>query len=134
MKATAVPVDNGSLLYISLLPLAPYARMEQWSPQLPAGADGEPGTIFTFSATASAKGGLEKTEWDFDGDGRTDADTLISGMPASARVTATYSYSRSGNYAPQVRAVDGYGQVSPWAFFSTGLQAAKLDIAGKTLP
>ncbi|MGI0039908.1 MAG: hypothetical protein ACREAO_08830, partial [Nitrososphaera sp.] len=134
MKATAVPSGNGSPLYIRLLPPAPSAKMEQWSPYLPAGADSEPGTVFTFSATASAKGGLEKTEWDFDGDDRADADTLISGIPATARVTATYSYGRLGNYTPQVRAVDSYGQVSPWAFFGAGSQPAALQVAGKAAP
>jgi hypothetical protein len=108
--------------------------MEQWSPHLPDGADGEPNTAFMFSATISAKEGLEKAEWDFDGDGRVDADTLVSGIPASAQVTATYSYARPGNFTPQVRAVDSYGQVSPWAFFGAAPLQPVLEVAGKATP
>ena len=91
------------------------------------GPDGTTATTFAFTAASSNTPASFK--WDLDGDGNADADTLVSGIPATARVNATYSYSRSGNYTLQVRAVDGYDQVWLWAFFSTGLQPEALEIA-----
>jgi PKD repeat protein len=136
LKATAVPTANGEPLYIRLLPAAPSAQMEQWSPYVATGADGEQGTRFTFSASSSAKGGVQKIEWDFDGDGRVDSQTMVAENPLSARATATHSYGAPGSYMPRARAVDAFGQTSAWATYTAGERPAMLDIAAssKLLP
>jgi Ca2+-binding RTX toxin-like protein len=128
-RALVLPVGlNGRPAYIGVLGEAPVASMDQWSPFSAKGADGRTGMAFTFSAGASAQGGVQKFEWDFDGDGGIDLITAVEGAPASATATASYTFGREGNFTPQVRAVDATNQTSPWAFYG-GSKAVHLDIA-----
>jgi Ca2+-binding RTX toxin-like protein len=114
--------------YIGVLGKAPVATMGQWSPfSAEKEPDGSPSTVFTFSAGATAQAGVQKFEWDFDGDGKADAVTPISGAPVSATASTTYAYGKAGNFIPQVRAVDATNQVSQWASYNNNM--VKLDVA-----
>lgn len=125
-RALALPLDaNGKPAYIGVLGEAPVARMGQWSPFSAKDPDGQANTVFVFSARASAQGGVQKFEWDFDGDGTVDATTTIEGAPTSATASATHTFGKEGSYTPKVRAVDATNQVSSWASYGGAVQ---LDI------
>jgi Ca2+-binding RTX toxin-like protein len=120
--------------YIGVLGKAPVATMGRWSPfSATKEPDGQANTVFTFSTSATAQAGIQKFDWDFDGDGKADAATLVSGAPVSATANATYAYGKAGNFVPQVRAVDATNQMSQWASYNNS-SAVKLDVASSSLP
>lgn len=120
---------DGKPEYIDVLGKAPVATMGQWSPfSATKEPDGQASTVFTFFARATAQAGVQKFEWDFDGDGKADAATRVSGAPVSAAANTTYAYGKAGNFVPQVRAVDATNQVSQWASYDNN-STVKLDIA-----
>jgi Ca2+-binding RTX toxin-like protein len=121
--------SSGQEEKVDVSPLAPTATMNAWSPYSANGPDGNKNTIFTFSANATALGGLERLEWDFNGDGVVDTKTSIPGAPTTENsTTTTFSYLVDGNYTPQVRAVDKSGQVSEWDAYNVSTTIPLLDV------
>ncbi|WP_337863830.1 PKD domain-containing protein [Nitrososphaera sp.] len=110
LTVVAVDKESGQPLRAVFLPEPPTAAMGRWVPPPP---QQQSGAGWSFSATLASRGGLAAAEWDFDGDGVVDARTPASGN--SARVTASFAYKKPGDYVPQVRAVDSFGQASQWA-------------------
>jgi Ca2+-binding RTX toxin-like protein len=126
--AYATPLgSSGEPVAVDVDLVPPVATMNQWSPYSAAGPDGNQNTVFTFFADASAAGGLDRLEWDFDGNGSVDATTYLSGLPTSVPgVSATHAYGSVGIFTPQVRAVNAKGQFSPWDAYDVN---ATLDVA-----
>lgn len=130
MRTVVLPFGaDGKPEYIGVLGKTPVATMGRWSPfSATEEPDGQAGTIFTFFASATAQAGVQKFEWDFDGDGKADAATSVSGAPVSVAGNTTYAYGKVGNFIPQVRAVDVTNQVSQWTSYDNN-RAIKLNIA-----
>lgn len=126
----AVPENGlGEDIWLDVSPAAPTATLNGWGPYESSGPDGNKLTEFTFSADASAAGGILRLEWDLDGDGDVDATTPVDGAPASVtNLTVTYTYGADGNYTPRVRVVDTTGQESAWDVFNEGSSTPVLDV------
>jgi hypothetical protein len=104
---------------------APEVEMGRWEPFSAAGPDGPADAEFAFSASASSAAGLDRMEWDFDGNGAADASSALSGTSDSA--TALHSYGTAGTWVPKVRAVDADGLPSVWAAYEQSGEAVALD-------
>lgn len=100
----------------------PSASMKAWTPDL---TPIRVGVNITFRATGADLEGMQGFEWDFDGDGKVDATTAAK----DASATTKYAYGRQGNFVPQVRVVDGAGQVSEWSHFVSADRTVQLDLA-----
>jgi hypothetical protein len=107
----------------------PSATMNLWSPHSDSGNDGTPISTFTFSADAAASVGLQRLEWDFDGDGIVDATSEISGAPTSASgISTSHVYGADNVYWPQVRAVDMNNNMSEWNRYDVSGTDVPLDV------
>ncbi|MEM3161061.1 MAG: PKD domain-containing protein [Nitrososphaera sp.] len=126
----AVPENgSGEDVWLDVSPAAPTATLNGWGPYEVSGPDGNKLTEFTFSASATAAGGILRLEWDFNGDGTVDATTPVDGAPASVtNLTVTHTYGADGNYTPKVRVVDATGQESAWDIFNDGSTTPVLDV------
>ncbi|MGI0039989.1 MAG: hypothetical protein ACREAO_09235, partial [Nitrososphaera sp.] len=104
------------------------ATMNIWSPYSPSGTDGIPTSFFTFSADASADEGIDRLEWDFDGNFSVDATSEFDGQSSVNGVTITYIFGDDGFYWPQVRVVDLDGEASSWDRYQSGNSDVPLDV------
>ncbi|WP_415283020.1 calcium-binding protein [Candidatus Nitrososphaera sp. FF02] len=104
---------------------APEVTMNRWQPYSAVGPDGAANTEFVFSASASSTEGLDRFEWDFDGDGITDAITATSGTSGTA--TTSYWYDSLGMWVPKARAVDTNGLPSVWVAYEQAGEPVALD-------
>ncbi|AIC14281.1 PKD domain-containing protein [Nitrososphaera viennensis] len=108
---------------------APVATMNQWSPFTSTGPDGYTTTTFTLSANATSVVGIDRLEWDFDGNGSVDATTDFNGETSVSSATKTHVYGAVGSYTPKVRTVDTDGQSSAWDAYNSGSTVPTLDVA-----
>ncbi|WP_337863924.1 PKD domain-containing protein, partial [Nitrososphaera sp.] len=106
----------------------PAVAMNQWAPYSATGPDGQPSTVFSFSADASSSAGLASVEWDFGGDGVPDHVESLAGQ-TSMTVTASHTYGQVGSWIPTVRVVDINGLDSGWTPYLVGGQPVALDTA-----
>lgn len=90
--------------------------MEAWSPGPGVISVGTP---ITFRATGSADTSVQGFEWDFDGDGKADATSQVSGK-TSAAARVDHAYGTPGSWVPKVRTVDVNGLPSLWAEYAAG--------------
>ncbi|GEM_PF-3475297 len=105
------------------------ATMNAWSPYSATQYDGNPLTVFTFSADASAPAGISRLEWDFNGDGTVDATTPVAGAPKTLTgSTTTHAYGITGTFTPQVRAISINNEISSWSQYQSSGQTIQLDI------
>lgn len=104
---------------------APAVTLNRWDPYSASGPDGSAGTDFTFFASASSDEGIDRIEWDFDGDGAADETTPVSGSSVSAEVS--HAYGIAGSWVPKVRAVDAGGLPSLWVAYTVGGEQVMLD-------
>ncbi|MGI0039950.1 MAG: PKD domain-containing protein, partial [Nitrososphaera sp.] len=129
-EEVAVPTNAlGQNLWLDVASAPPGATLNAWAPYSPVGADGHQGTVFTFSASAVAPAGVDKLQWDFDGDGAVDATSTIPGSPVIVSgITKTHVYGVAGTFTPQVRAVDKVGQISAWDPYDVLSSVIQLDV------
>ncbi len=102
----------------------PAVVMDAWSPMRTFGADGRPRTTFAFRARGVDDSGLDRYEWDFDGDGVSDAAT------AAGEATHRYdAFNEPVSVVPRVRVLDDTGQYSTWDAFDFLGAVPRLDTA-----
>ena len=108
--SSTFPADVVERLTLDVPLVPPAAVMLPWTPFWRS-PDGRPGTEFTFRAAALGSAlfttVLDHYEWDFDGDGNTDA--------ATAEGTATWTYHDNVEVVPAVVVVDEFGDYGDWA-------------------
>jgi hypothetical protein len=122
----AVLEEGGSPVQLVIGPNdAPSVVMGRWSPYSALGYDGPANTVFEFSASASSGAGIDRLEWDFDGDGAADKSTAASGTSVSA--AESHAYGTAGSWVPRVRAVDLAGVPSVWAAYTQSGNPVALD-------
>lgn len=95
---STVATDNR---YVNVLASNPVAVANALPPEGPVGLFG---LYVVFSATGSydPDGQIVKYEWDFDGDGEYDWDSLVTG-------STSYGFSEPGNFYPTLRVTDNDG-------------------------
>jgi hypothetical protein len=119
--------EGVTVLVLDVSTPAPAATMNLWSPYSASGDDGTTSTVFGFSASATSGLGIDRFEWDFDGNGTVDATTEANGE-TSVSATATHQYGAAGDYTPAVRAVDTDGVASAWDQYNEGVTIIVLDV------
>jgi Ca2+-binding RTX toxin-like protein len=120
---------GSDLPVLDIVTPAPVATMNQWSPFASTGPDGYTTTTFTLAASATSAVGIDKLEWDFDGNGSADATSDFNGETSVSSSTQTHVYGTVGSYTPKVRAVDVDGRASAWDTFNSGSTVPTLDVA-----
>jgi PKD repeat protein len=119
--------EGSTIVVLDVVTPAPVATMNLWSPYSSTDYDGNTNTVFGFSASATSDLGIDRFEWDFDGDGIVDATTEADGETLIS-ATAIHTYSSAGNYTPAVRAVDVDGVASAWDQYNEGSVIIVLDV------
>ncbi|WP_415283019.1 PKD domain-containing protein [Candidatus Nitrososphaera sp. FF02] len=119
--------EASAIMTLDVLTPAPLATLNLWSPYSATGFDGNTNTVFGFSASATSELGIDRFEWDFDGDGTVDAVTEANGE-TSISATATRTYDTSGNYTPAVRVIDVDGVASAWDPYNESATIIILDV------
>ena len=97
---------------------------------LTAPAQARVGQAVTFDASGSSdpEGALFRFVWDFDGDGRDDADS-------GARPTASHTFARPGRVTARVRVIDEAGSTAPEsAVLTVGEATGGGESAGNVAP